>query len=126
MDIVLTWPKKDSLSSYLQNLRAAHARDETILFSVSAFPTKLEHQDRVYMVHSGRVRGWTEFLDFVDGDVRPVDPRTGRLMEAGRYLRRSAFWHPLSEPLPLMKGFQGFRYADPDWRTLPEADGIGA
>jgi hypothetical protein len=121
MDIVLTWPKKVPYAEYVRELDRAAREDKSILFKVPTLPIKARIGDRCYMVYDGRLRGWSVILYF-DDEAQPDGVRPGDTWEKGKYIVRSPVWHELQD-LPLVRGFQGFRYADPDWLEIPEVAG---
>lgn len=108
MDLVITWPKRRSLQSYLAELDKAERYGQLINFRLGSKP-KLEQFERCYMVHDGAIRGWNEVIAV---EYKPADtvrdPFTGGYWPGGTYIVRHPFWHPV-DPIP-MKGFQGYRY----------------
>lgn len=106
--IVVTWPKKRSLESYLSELRTAEAQGKVIHFRVPSYPT-IPYGGRCYMVHDGFVRGYLITLGFSNG-TGVIDPITGEIWPFGKYVVRNPHWNPV-DPVP-MKGFQGWRYYD--------------
>lgn len=110
-DLILTWPKATKLSVYLETLKQAHARMDVINFRVGSPPLIEDNEcERVYMVHDGKIRGWSAFLgvEFRKfGEVKQA--RGDGYWPEGWYIVRSALWHPLENEVE-MRGFQGFRY----------------
>lgn len=110
-DIIVTWPKSRTLSSYLFELEHAELCDEVIGYKVR-YKARVEKGDRCYMVHDGAIRGWTEIHGVEWGDEF-WNPHKQSYMGIGWFVVRSPVWHPLADPLP-MKGFRGFRYFEPE------------
>lgn len=111
MDLILTWPKKRALESYLRELERARKAEELAFFKVPTLPTKLATSEpRTYMLHDGAIRGYlvTKFLATVHPGGSFKDSVTGDDLAPGNYIVRDPKWHPI-EPVP-MKGFRGFRY----------------
>ena len=109
-DLIITWPKKRKLDSYVEELAKAADCGKVISFRVPTVP-KIKCE-RCYVVHDGRVRGWTRVLkEEHRGEGEVQDPITGMYWPAGNYIIRMPKWHPLTAG-PWMKGFQGFRYID--------------
>lgn len=109
-DLLITWPKKRSLESYLTELEKAATKGQLINFRVPTLP-KVECE-RCYIVYDGKVRGWTRMVDErYRGVEEVIDPVLGGFWPAGNYIVRTPQWHPL-ENGPEMKGFQGYRYIE--------------
>lgn len=114
-DLVVTWPKSTPLPTYVAMLKQAERNLEHINFRVAA-PPLLEPGEckRVYMVHDGRVRGWSPFVEIARrefGEVQQV--RGGGYWPEGWYIVREPLWFELPrEKQTEMRGFQGFRYTD--------------
>jgi hypothetical protein len=115
VDLVLTWPKSRSLDSYLTELEKAVKEDKAICYRVTRLPRKAESGARVYMVHDGFVRGFSELIaaERVNHTIR--NPHNGMMLAPGNYIVRRAEWHSMIRPVE-MAGFQGFRYAPKWWR----------
>lgn len=114
-DLVLTWPKKDALKTYLGILARAHENDLVINFRVPTPPLVGEGEiERVYMVHDGVIRGWNPFVSVEyrgEGEVQQA--RGGGYWPEGWYIVRKPLWHPLGDKdLIPMRGFRGFRYIE--------------
>lgn len=109
-DLVITWPKKRSLQSYLDELMKAIEAGKVINFRVPTLPK--EKCEFCFVVYDGKIRGFTRIREYaVIGDNEVEDPITGEFWPAGNYLVRIPYWHPLDDPIP-MKGFQGYRYIE--------------
>jgi hypothetical protein len=118
-DIIITWPKRRALESYLEELKKAWLAGRVIGYRVASRPN-VEEGDRCYVVHSGKLRGWNEiFAVEYRGDV--IDPLTHKPMRPGYYIIRDAEWHPCPEPLKEMVGFRGYRYSTLALDELAEA-----
>lgn len=109
-DLIITWPKKRSLDSYIEELDKADKKSDVICFKIPTRPK--EECERCYVVHDGRVRGYNAVVgcsEFSDRQV--IDPITNEYWPKGIYIVRDALWHPLKAG-PEMKGFQGYRYIE--------------
>lgn len=106
--IVVTWPKRRPLNSYLDEVDRASREAKTIHFRVPSLPT-IPYGAPCYMVHDGAIRGWMRTLGFSDG-TNVIDPITGNSWPKGHYVVRWPLWHPVV-PIPF-KGFRGYRYFD--------------
>lgn len=107
-DIVVTWPQTRSLASYVEELAKAERDGLVINYRVSNLPR--ERPDRCYMVHTGRVRGWTKVVDMMKRDD-VTDPVKRTIMPAGLFIVREPVWHLLAlVEQREMRGFQGWRY----------------
>lgn len=125
MDLILTWPRTRPLDSYVEEMKRAERLGQVVNFRVHNKPTlKVQGDDweRAWMVHDGKVRGYSHIVEIAErgiGEVLRVqsDPRGG-YWPPGVYVVREAIFFQV-EPIP-MRGFQGFRYADPEvtfeWR----------
>lgn len=113
MDLLITWPKKRPLASYLDALTKAAAEGKVINFRVAKLP-KIGFLDwsgrpkRCYVVYDGFVRGYNEILDLTGREHGEVDGFYGEEWGAGNYIVRDPLWHPV-EPVP-HKGFQSWHY----------------
>lgn len=107
-DIVLTWPKKRSLASYLAELSQAHQDGLLINFRVASKPD-VQSGERCYMVHNGKIRGFNQVVT-VEYKDNVLDPITGETMTPGFYVVRDPHWHGASGMT--ITGFRGFRYFD--------------
>lgn len=104
VDLLLTWPKKRSLDSYLGEVEKAKGLNLNVFFKVPTLPQWFPN--RSYMVYDGFIRGWLPVANLtVRSDVK--DPITGNRM-SGQFIERRPEWHPI--PLVPMKGFRSFRY----------------
>lgn len=109
-DLCITWPKKRSFDSYLEELSKAWEANEVICFRVPTLPK--QKCEFCYVVHDGMLRGFTRIRGYGEmGDGEVKDPISGEYLPAGNYIVRIPFWHPLQHEKP-MKGFQGYRYID--------------
>lgn len=112
MDIILTWPKKRKLASYVEEVKKAATQGKVVCFRVTHLPKKAKRGDRAYMVHDGYIRGYMWIVGLTESpEGAVVNPITGDEWPAGNYIMRFPQWHELKEPIP-MKGFRGFRYRD--------------
>lgn len=113
-DIILTWPKKRTLESYLEALEEAERTNQGICFKVAVMPALCKVGDKAFMVHDGAIRGWNKILGFSDSpDMLVTDPITNEPWE-GKFIVRDPAWNAI-EPLE-HPGFRGFRYT----KTNPE------
>lgn len=113
-DIILTWPKKRSLDSYLKECEKAAQMGRIVGYSAQNRP-RSQRGDRSYMVHDGAIRGWLEITQVISYESHSpdfVDPSTGKVWRGGGrwIIVRNPVWHRI-EPIP-MKGFRGFRYTE--------------
>lgn len=106
-DIIITWPKKRTLESYLDELDKACEAGLTIHYRVASKP-RVEAGDRCFMVHDGAIRGWNIILGVAHRDD-VIDPISGTRMKPGWYIERDPLWHPMDNSLE-MAGFRGYRY----------------
>lgn len=114
LDIVVTWPKTQSLDVYVRNLSQALRQGQQINYRVSRLPKWEDgvlgrRPARCYMVHDGAVRGYTTILETMwrgAGEVKRVGEPG--FWPQGWYIVRSASWIPI-KPVP-MRGFQGWRW----------------
>jgi hypothetical protein len=111
-DLVLTWPKSTKLNVYLDALAKARGMGGAINFRVASPPLLDEGEcKRVYMVHDGKVRGWSPFIAVEWREFGEVEDRGGGFWPEGWYIVRGPAWHKLESEIP-MRGFQGFRYIE--------------
>lgn len=114
-DIVVTWPSRRPLGSYLAELQHARREGLVVNFRIARAPSRPVR--RCYVVHSGYVRGWSPVIEVRRrgaGEVARVrsDNDSG-LWPAGVYVVRDPEWNPLRKEVP-MRGFQGWRWIDGD------------
>lgn len=112
-NLIITWPKKRSLDSYVKACDKAAEDGLQINFRIARPPTRDVKGAKVFVVHDGYMRGFHHLIDVVkrgEGEVSLVrgDAFAG-FWPAGWYLVRDPTWHMIV-PIP-MKGFQGWRYA---------------
>jgi hypothetical protein len=107
--IIISYPSNYDWEDYKEELKAAE-RGDILNFKVSNFPTKVKEGDRCYIVHKGFIKGWMTICGFSTKEFTCTT--TGRKFK-GNFIERSGKFHYLEEKIPY-KGFQGFRYFDPD------------
>lgn len=116
-DIVITWPKKRSLNSYLVELENAERDGCVINFRVPTLPKG--KAERCYVVHDGAIRGYNLIVSIErQENYMVLDPLTGEYWPSGNYIVRWPKWHDI-EPIP-MKGFQGYRYIERPKKPIPK------
>jgi hypothetical protein len=112
-DLIITWPKSRALSSYERELRLTAASGNVINFRVPSTPKEL--CERCYVVHDGKVRGWSPIIEYADReDNKVLDPVTEEYWPAGIYIVRSPEWNPIKNAADKLKikGFRDYRYID--------------
>jgi hypothetical protein len=112
-NLVITWPKRRSLESYLDGCKHAEENGLQINFRIAKPPARKVTGARVFVVHDAYIRGFHTLIEVVERGENEVAIVNGDAFAgfwpAGWYLVRDPTWHPIV-PIP-MKGFQGWRYA---------------
>lgn len=125
-DVIVTWPKKARpFASYIAACHQAKRDGLVINYRIQYPPqrdrlwgapgTKRPYPPRLYRVHDGLVRGWTEIKGVMlkdEGEVARVadDLTPGDRWPAGWYIVCDPEWHDCDLPLQSMPGFRGWRY----------------
>ena len=119
MDIVITLPANIPWKEYRKELEAVADGTQVMYFRVPQLPTKAHVGDRCYILYRRLILGWMEivYIGGVDGFTCTT---TDTRWPAGNYVGRSGKFHQLANPIIAGRGFQGFHYADPEWRNAPE------
>jgi len=108
---ILTVPKTMDWDEYQRELDAVADGRMTLNYRVSYFPKGMAVDDRCYIVHDGRVRGWMKVVGLNDSPSDWTCATTGLRWPAGKYIQRSGPFHPVDGPA--MTGFRGVRKFDP-------------
>lgn len=119
-DLVVTWPKSRRLGSYISALAFAQQRRLNVNYRVRRAPDRKRlfeegpQPPRLYRVHDGKVRGYTEIIAVgfrEEGEVARVadDPLPGD-WPAGTYIVCTPKYVDVDGPE--MAGFRGFRWYD--------------
>lgn len=122
MDIIITIPQSISWKEYEKELKAVEDGTQVMYFRVPNLPKKANIGDRCYICYRHLVVGWMEIV-YIGQAPTFECTTTGTQWPAGNYIGRSGKFHYLKNPGITgggYPGFQGFRYADPEWRTLEE------
>ena len=106
-DWMITIPKKVNWDEYIQELEDAHANGDVANFRVANFPKKMRPGDKCYIVHDGKLRGWTEVKAMKHWPEGFECSSTGQEWPPGKYIQRSCEFHAIDGPE--VKGFQGVR-----------------
>ncbi len=113
MDLLITIPKTVKWGRWLDECWDTVRYGGTLNYRISTSFNRLpkvtlgKNDDRVYVVHDGRIRGYhhLQAIRFLDAFTCQT---TLKNWPAGYYLVRSGPFHPI-EPIP-HRGFQGWRY----------------
>lgn len=105
-DIVVTWPSRRPLRSYLSELEKAKKGGLVINYRIVNPPRS--EVDRCYLVHGGKIVGYNEVIEIVRRGEGMVADVGGGFWPAGWYVVRKPDFHPTK--LVPMRGFQGWRY----------------
>lgn len=112
-DWVVTVPKTVKWEAYQAELNAVADGTMELNYKVGYFPKKLEVGDRCFIVWDGRVRGWMSVTALMMIPRSWLCKTTGKLWEAGNYIRRSGPFHEVAGPE--MVGFRGIRTYNPGY-----------
>ena len=111
-DIVITLPSKIEWEDYKKEIDAVADWKQVMNFKVPFLP-KDKNIDRCYVCHRGKIVGWMKVVGLVE-DTSFNCTTTGKGW-CGKFIQRSGPFHYLEHPRDF-KGFQGWRYYDPDYR----------
>lgn len=112
--LCITVPKTVSWSDYERELADVADGMMEMNYKLSSMPKRISVGDRCYVVHNGMIRGWMTITGIDQREESFKCQTTGRIWNAGVYIRRSGPFHYLERPIP-MKGFMGYKY-------IPEID----
>ncbi len=112
MDWLITVPKTTPWKDYLREIRTVADGREVMNYRVRFFPKEMAANDRCFIVHDGRVRGWMKVVGLEEHTKPWTCSTTGNQWPAGKYIQRSG---PFTEvDGPEYTGFRGVRRYDPD------------
>lgn len=118
-DIVVTTPKRAMETAAQEARDCIEAGGGHYFRTFRNRPRDLEHGSRVFYVEDGYVRGFA-VVDFIH-EGRMTCVTTGVAWGEGCHAIMPARTWRWIEPVP-MKGFQGFRYIDLDFRVVGSWD----
>lgn len=107
-DIIVTWPSRRKLASYLHELERAKRDGLVINYRISRPPKS--KVDRCYLVHGGQVVGYNEVIEVMRREANQVASVEGGWWPPGWYVVRRPEFFPAGELK--YRGFQGWRYFD--------------
>jgi hypothetical protein len=105
-DWILTIPKTTSWSDYEKELVAARDWRNVLNYRTARAPKALKPDDRMFVVHDGKVRGW-QVVTGVEELTSFTCETTGAHWPGGTYIQRSGPFHYVDGPA--MQGFRGIR-----------------
>lgn len=121
-DLIVTTPLTERAAAAEEAQDCQEAGGGTYFRRLGSQAASVRPGDRVYYVEAGFVRGYAVVSRTSYYTRARRCATTGRQWPAGWYVEMdAASWRWLT-PLPL-RGFQGWRYAPPEWRELPEVGG---
>jgi len=110
LDWVVTVPKTINWNDYLKEINDVEKKNLVINYKASYIPKDMKVNDRMWIVHNGRIRGFMKICSFGKQDGF-VCQTSGKKWANGNYIQRSGKFYELDHYVA-MKGFQGLRKLD--------------
>lgn len=110
MDIIITLPRNVSWDEYQKELDAVIHKSQMMSFKIPTFPKNAKVGDKCYICHKGFVVGYMLICGF--STKKFICTTTGKEF-SGNFVERTGKFYKIDKKIPY-KGFQGYRYYNPN------------